>query len=128
VQENDILAITFAPECPAFMEVWRHFAKLQEKLGGSALAGRHLFTLLREGGFTDVTLSVAPEVHWSGSRHFQDWLLNLIENVEGARALLLSHQLASGRQIDAAIAELRIFMSRPDASTFFYWNRAIARK
>ena len=128
VQENNILVNVLHPDCPRFDSVWRRFAELQTRLGGDALIGKKLFPLMREAGFRSVALGVAPEVHWAGSAGFEPWIVNLIQNVRGAEQELVSRGLASAAEIEAAVAEMRQLLGRPDASAFFYWNRASARK
>jgi ubiquinone/menaquinone biosynthesis C-methylase UbiE len=123
-QENNIPIITFYPECPAFEAVWRKFATLQARLGGDALIGKKLFALFKEAGFSEIKLSIQPEIHYSGTESFRPWVENLIGNVAGGAAELERHGLATAAEIGEAIAELRSFSERDDACTIFYWNRA----
>lgn len=128
VQENNVRIIEFWPECPRFEQVWSRFAALQQRLGGDPLIGKKLLPRLRNAGFRDVRLTIQPEVHYSGEAGFRTWIENQIGNVRGAAAALESEGLASMREVDGAIAELRAFAERDDASCFFYWNRAAAVK
>ncbi len=123
-QENNIEINCFDPACPRFEALWRKFGELQARLGGDAYIGRRLFRLLREAGFRDVELSIAPEVHWAGSPGFVPWVVNLIGNIRSAERALLEHALATAPEIAGAIAELDALSRRPDASAIFYWNRA----
>jgi SAM-dependent methyltransferase len=70
IQENNILANEFYPDCPKFDALWRKFAGLQRQLGGDALIGKKLFALLKEAGFETITLSFAPEIHPADSATF----------------------------------------------------------
>ncbi|MFM9995376.1 MAG: class I SAM-dependent methyltransferase [Phycisphaerales bacterium] len=124
-QENNIEINRFDPPCPAFDEVWRKFGELQARLDGDAYVGLRLFRLLREAGFEGVELSIAPEVHWSGSPGFAPWVTNLIGNVRSGERALVDHGLATPAQIAAAIEEVESLMRRDDASAVFYWNRAV---
>jgi SAM-dependent methyltransferase len=124
VQENNILVIVFYPECPRFTRLWEKFAVLQERLGGDALIGKKLLSLLQRAGFGEIKLSIQPEIHYSGKSSFRPWIENQIGNVESAVEQLLTHGLATSEEIDSAIAELRAFLSLDDACAFFYWNRA----
>ena len=94
IQENNVLANEFYPECPKFDAVWEKFAALQSKLGGDALIGKKLFALLRQAGFENSHLSFAPEIHPADSDTFLPWVENMIHNVTGAAALLVSDRLA----------------------------------
>jgi ubiquinone/menaquinone biosynthesis C-methylase UbiE len=123
-QENNILIITFYPECPAFEAVWRKFAELQSRLGGDALIGKRLFALFKEAGFSEIKLSIQPEIHYAGTETFRPWVENLIGNVAGGAAELERHGLATAEEIKETIAEMRSFAERDDACTIFYWNRA----
>jgi SAM-dependent methyltransferase len=123
-QENNILIITFYPECPRFEAVWRKFAGLQAKLGGDALIGKKLFSLFKQAGFKEIRLSVQPEIHYAGAETFRPWIVNLLGNVEGGAGELQKHGLATHEEIEEAIAEMRSFSERDDACTIFYWNRA----
>lgn len=128
VQENNILVNVLWPECPRFDSVWSRFATLQQRMGGDPLIGKKLLPLLRNAGFRDVRLTIQPEVHHSGEAGFRAWIENQIGNVRGAAAGLEAEGLALQREVDEAIAELRAFAERDDASAFFYWNRAAAVK
>lgn len=118
--ENDISLMRLDPPCPAFEAAWQALARYQATLGGDALIGRRLFRLFRAAGFANVELSVQPEVHWAGSPGFEEWIRNVIGNVESARRGI-GDEIA-GR----ASAELQAFLRRDDASCIFIWNRAAA--
>ncbi len=128
VQENDISVNVFEPSCPTFDRLWSQFVVLQSRLGGDALVGRRLFQLFQSAGFSKIELSIQSEVHWSGSAGFVPWVQNLLENVTGAADALVGQSLATRDEIAAVERELRSFMSRPDASAHFYWNRAAGVK
>ena len=120
--ENDISLMRFDPPCPAFEAAWEGLARLQASLGGDALIGRRLFRLFRVAGFTNVELSVQPEIHWAGSPGFAAWVRVVIGNIEGARQGI-------GEEIsDRAVAELEAFLEREDGSVIFGWNRAVGVK
>jgi SAM-dependent methyltransferase len=124
VQENDILIATFDPDCPAFEEIWKRFAGLQSELGGDARIGKKLYSLLTGAGFTDVSLSIAPEVHHAGMPSFAPWLENLIGNVRSAERSLIERRIASAGEIREACQELEALKGRRDSAAFFYWTRA----
>lgn len=128
LQENNILVLVLYPDCPRFTAVWQQFARLQEQLGGDALIGKKLLPLLKAVGFQDITLSIAPEIHAAGTSTFRPSVENLLGNVRSGADELHRRRLATSGEIAAALAELRAFTERDDASLFFYWNRASARK
>lgn len=126
VMENDISLCHFDPPCPRFDEVWAAFARLQATLGGDALIGRRLHRLFREAGFTDVALSLQPELHGWGTPGFAAWVENTIGNFAPAREALLAGGHCSGAQVDGAVTELTTLLADPRASATFAWNRAMA--
>lgn len=128
VQDNDITIIVFDPELPRFETLWRKFARLQSLIGGDATIGKKLFSLFKRTGFREIELSVQPEIHHSGKESFRPWVENLIGIVRGGAAGLRQHGLADDEEITESISELEGFVERHDASTIFYWNRAIGVK
>ena len=106
------------PPTPTFQRVWQEFAALQQRLGGDPFIGRRLLRLLHEAGFREIALSVAPEVHHFGTPHYAAWLENLIGNLRGAEAKLVT------ADVQAACDELRALIQNPVGSTTFYWDRA----
>ncbi|MEQ1758905.1 MAG: methyltransferase domain-containing protein [Vicinamibacterales bacterium] len=126
VCENDTSLVRLDPPCPTFDRVWATFQLYQARLRGDSLIGRRLYRLCRSAGFTDITLSVQPEVHWHGSPAFAPWVTNLVGNVESARAGLIATGMAAPEIIDAAVSELTSLLSNDTASATFAWNRARA--
>ncbi|HEV2912731.1 MAG TPA: methyltransferase domain-containing protein [Pyrinomonadaceae bacterium] len=127
-QENNILILAFYPECERFESVWQRFAQLQMQLGGDALIGKKLFALFKQAGFGGIELSLQPEIHHAGAESFRPWIENLIGNVDSGAAEMQKRGLASADELNAAVAELRFFAERDDASAIFYWNRAAGVK
>jgi len=128
IQENNILINVFYPDCPTFDILWKKFADVQTELGGDALIGKKLFSLLKTGGFDDIALSIAPEIHHYGMPTFTPWIQNLIGNIDGARKNLIDMGGVESKLIDEAIDELTALQNNPHASAYFYWNRAKAVK
>ncbi len=126
IQENDVAVITFDPDLPVYLNLWRKFIQLQSALGGDALIGRKLYGLMKEIGFQDIELSIDPEVHWYGEEGFKTWIDNIIVIVDGARGELIGQGIAAEDEIAGAMRELDAFKSNPGASTYFYWNRVRA--
>lgn len=124
--ENDISLLRLDPPCPIFEDVWYAFQQYQRSLGGDALIGRRLYRLFCSVGFSQIELSVQPEVHWYASLGFPCWIQNLIGNIESARHGLVNSGLCEREQIQKAIVELKEFSGKKEASSHFMWNRAIA--
>jgi len=126
VCENDISLLRFDPPCPSFDRAWETFARFQTSLGGDGLIGRRLFRLLRHAGFSDIELSVQPELHWYGSPGYVACLQNIIGNLESARRGMLSAGVIIERDLDAGVADLERLKTIEDGSSLFVWNRAMA--
>ena len=128
LQENTISLSRLYPDCPVFDRIWGQFVTLQEKLGGDAEIGIKLFSLLHRAGFTNLTPSMAKEIHFRAKGTLEGWIDNLIGNVEGAAQKLIEFELCKEQDIQQALEELQNFKALPDASAYFYWNRMEATK
>jgi len=126
VCENDISLLRFDPPCPSFDRAWETFARFQTSLGGDGLIGRRLFRLFRHAGFSDIELSVQPELHWYGSPGYVACVQNIIGNLESARRGMLDAGVISQGDLDAGQADLERLMTTEDGSSLFVWNRAMA--
>ncbi len=124
VMENDTSLVRFDPPCPAFQAVWSVFSRYQWQLGGDAFIGRRLYRLLQAAGWTQIELSLQPEVHWSGSPDFGPWIDNLLGNLDSVRAGLIEAAVCTPDQIALVEQELKKFANRTDATALFAWNRA----
>jgi ubiquinone/menaquinone biosynthesis C-methylase UbiE len=124
--ENDITLIRLDPPCPTFQNVLDAFQSLQANLGGDSLIGRRLYRLFRRAGFSQIQLSLQPEVHWHGSPGFSGWMQNVMAILKGAREGLVTSGLCDDALITNAVAELEKTSGLDDASFIFAWNRALA--
>ncbi|MEX2026589.1 MAG: methyltransferase domain-containing protein, partial [Pirellulaceae bacterium] len=114
------------PPCPAFEQVWSAFAEHQRQFGGDGLIGRRLYRLFRDAAFSQIELSIQPELHWHGSPGFAPWIENLMGNIRSGHQGLIESGLCSPEQIGLALSELSALKPRRDASFTFMWNRAAA--
>jgi ubiquinone/menaquinone biosynthesis C-methylase UbiE len=126
VCENDISLLRLDPECPAFERAWDAFQRHQHNLGGDSHIGRRLYRLFQRAGLANVELSVQPEVHWHGSVGFSGWIENILGNIASAQQGLVESGLCDREQLNAAVAELNGLLENSQASSCFFWNRAIA--
>jgi SAM-dependent methyltransferase len=126
VCENDVSLLRFDPPCPAFDRAWEVFTRFQTMLGGDGLIGRRLYRLFRSAGFTDIQLSVQPEVHWHGSPGYVAWVHNIIGNLESAREGMLAAGAISESELNAGVADLEQLKTDDKGSALFVWNRAMA--
>lgn len=128
VQENDVSLQRYDPPAPRVERLWGSIAALQKKLGGDALIGSKLHGLLTDAGFNSIELSLAPEVHQSGTREFALWIENEMGIFTGCAGDLVTHGLSTREEVDAAVVELRAFLKRHRAASLFAWNRARSTK
>jgi len=128
IQENAILLLKMYPECAVFNEVWHAFARYQSDIGGDAMIGLRLYELLKQAGFIQPELSMAPELHYKETGTLIPWVDNLIGNIRGAKDPLISGNYISEEQYTDALNELEDFKVNENASSYFYWNRARASK
>ncbi|HEY9167198.1 MAG TPA: methyltransferase domain-containing protein [Candidatus Kryptonia bacterium] len=126
--ENNIAMNLFYPKCPVYEKLWNDLGTLQEMLGGDAYIGKKLMVLFRDAGFRKIELSIQPEVHYSHSPAFELWVENTLSVLQGAKQGIVEHGVASALEFDLVAVELREFKKRKDASTVFYWNRAVGTK
>jgi 2-polyprenyl-3-methyl-5-hydroxy-6-metoxy-1,4-benzoquinol methylase len=128
VEENDVGLQRYDPPVPRAKKMWSLIVQLQKMLGGDALIGSKLFGLLAAAGFKKINLSLGPEVYASGTPGFRTWIKNQIGIFRGCAEDLLKHRLATPGDTEGAVTELREFLDRPHAATWFAWNRASSRK
>lgn len=128
LQENNILIHATDPDCPAFEQLWRQFAILQRQLAGDGEIGKRLFGLLRQAGFTEIQLSIQPEIHPHGSPGFAPWIENLRHIVQSQQDELIGRGLATSTEVIQGLGELSACLENPNACAWFYWNRAVGMK
>jgi ubiquinone/menaquinone biosynthesis C-methylase UbiE len=128
IQENSILLMELYPDCPYFKKVWKAFADYQSGIGGDAMIGLRLYEMMKQAGFENPELSMAPEIHYHEKGTLEPWIDNLIGNILGARDPLIKNNFITIRDFSRAIRELKDFKKLEYASSYFYWNRARAVK
>jgi ubiquinone/menaquinone biosynthesis C-methylase UbiE len=128
IQENSILLLELYPDCPHFKKAWQAFADYQSGIGGDAMIGLRLYEMLKQVGFENPELGMAPELHYHEKGSLVPWIDNLIGNIMGARDPLVQNGFISAREFNLAVSELGDFKNLEYASSYFYWNRANARK
>lgn len=84
------------------------------------MIGIKLFYLLKIAGFTEIELSIAPEIHSKDSATFESWIDNLIGNIIGVKEKLFELKMASVKEIQEVIEELNNFKKNEFSSTYFY--------
>jgi ubiquinone/menaquinone biosynthesis C-methylase UbiE len=128
IQENNILINAMDPDCPIYTFVLHKFVALQAHMGGDGEIGKKLFRLLKQQGFSSIDISIEPEVHNFDMPTYDGWISNAIKILIGAKTRLLQLDGMSEQVFQKVIQELEDIRTNPFGSTFFYWNRASARK
>ncbi len=128
VDEVDVSSQRYDPPTPAFDLAWQAVTRLQEKLRGDNLLGSKLPRLLMSAGFTEVRAIAEPVVYQSGTAEFETWIDNERAIIAGCAEELASHDLLTGDEMAAAIAELHELKSHESATSWYCWFRATGRK
>jgi arsenate reductase len=128
VEENDNSLQRYDPPCPQFEHLWRQFSILQGKLGGDGSIGSKLFRLMRRAGFTDVRLMANPHFYAAGTEEFACWVENESAILRGAAEEMIRHDLARVEEVEGAVAELLALLQNSEASSWFYFSQALARR
>jgi SAM-dependent methyltransferase len=119
LQDDDHDVLRLWPEPPGLGPVWQAYMRTYDRLGNDPYIGRRLVSLLHEAGAKPV------RNHWLffgscvGHRLFEPLAENLIHILEGARETVLAEALLDASYYDATLANLRIWMRRPDAATWY---------
>lgn len=122
-QENAILHLEFYPECLRFKSLWQKFVDLQSRIGGDAMIGIKMYSLLKSAGFRHLKLSVAPQNHHYDEEEFHMWVDNIIGNAESAKEELIRRGMVSPEEFHKAIRELEDLKRNELAAGYFCWNR-----
>lgn len=128
VIEGDHGSCYWHPETPASQTVWQCLIRVQARLGGDSLIGRHLFPLLAEAGFAGVSVSPCP-VYCDASR--QDWVdgfvrKTIIAMVEGVKMQSLKLGLTDEQTWRQGILDLHQIADRPDGTFNYTFFKAVA--
>jgi ubiquinone/menaquinone biosynthesis C-methylase UbiE len=120
VIEGDHGSTYFHPESPLASQTIQCLIDIQAQLGGNSLIGRQLYPLLKNAGFTDV--SVSPRMVYVDSSKpglVEGFTRNtFIAMVEGVRQEALARKLMTADQWDKGIAEL--YASAGEDGVFCY--------
>lgn len=128
VEENDISVQRYDPDCPKFELVWEKFAQLQTQLGGDAYIGRRLTPMFIDAGFHDVELRLRPMIFSAQDPGLRSWIENEIGIIKVCTGRLTQDGYLTASEIEASIQELQNLMKNPRATSWFYFNQALAQK
>jgi ubiquinone/menaquinone biosynthesis C-methylase UbiE len=123
-QESDISSLKCFPPHPAWDRLRDSIAAVLEAVGGDPRFGQRLYRMARTEGMKSV--EYRPFV--VGVRSGDAMTDYLPSTVESMRSALLEHRIISAAELDAALAECRAHLARPDAVFSLYttvqvWGR-----
>jgi SAM-dependent methyltransferase len=119
LEDDDHDVLRLHPEPPGVATLWRGYMATYDRLGNDPVVGRRLVTLLTEAG-------AAPRCNtWlffgacAGDPRLGPLVENMAGLLEGARDEILAGGSMNRAEIDRALAALRAWGQRPDASFWF---------
>ncbi len=117
-EDHDVLRLW--PEPPGVVAMWRAYIESYTARGNDPYVGRKLTALLHEAGAAP--LRAAPI--WfgvsAGEPLFEVWVQNFHGVMVGAREAILSTGRIDAAALEAALAALREWGTRPDAASWYF--------
>jgi ubiquinone/menaquinone biosynthesis C-methylase UbiE len=128
-QEPDIETLNCYPPHPAWQRLRLALAQVFPAVGGETRLARELFGLLRHAGLEDVRY----RPFLVGFRSDHPMVEYLPTTVEAIRARLLERGIVGAGELDAALADCRAHLARPDTVSTYHtvvqaWGRKPALK
>lgn len=116
------------PECPGFDVLWQAYIRSYDRLGNDPYIGRRLVQLLHQVGMHQTRNTFIFFGDCAGNPTFEAFADNIIGVVNGARSVILAHQLLSEEIFDAGIAAMQQWKKRGDAALWYAMHWAEAYK
>ena len=123
-QEPDVSSLQCFPPHPAWQRLGDAIAGVFTAIGGDTRIGQKLYAMLRAAGLKEVQYRPFVVGVRSGDP-MTDFLPATVESMRGA---LLAHRVITEAELDAALAECRAHLARPDVVFSLYttvqtWGR-----
>ncbi len=116
------------PECPGFKELWQAYIRSYDRLGNDPYVGRRLVQLLHEAGMHRIRNTFVFFGDCAGNSTFEAFVDNMIGVVNGARSVIIEHQLLTASVFDQGIADMHQWKKRKDAALWYAMHWAEAYK
>lgn len=116
------------PECPGFNELWQAYIRSYDRLGNDPYLGRRLVQLLHDAGMHKIRNTFIFFGDCAGNSTFEAFVDNIIGVVNGARSVIIDHQLLSASFFDQGIAAMHKWKKRKDAALWYAMHWAEAYK
>jgi SAM-dependent methyltransferase len=108
VIEGDHGSCFFHPETAEAVKAWNSLVEVQARLGGDSLIGRQVYPLLKQAGFSDVTVSPRMVYSDSSRPHMEEGFVRrtIIPMVEGIRESAIEMNIIDAETFDRGIRDL----------------------
>jgi SAM-dependent methyltransferase len=119
LEDDDHANLRLWPEPPGFDLIWNAYLQSYFKMGNDPYIGRRLVSMIHEAGAAPMRNASLSISSCSGSPSFPP-LLNIVKALlRGARKTMLSENLLTERQYDAAVTSVEAWGRRPDAALWY---------
>jgi len=130
VIEGDHGSCYFFPTSDAARRAWSCLIRVQEQLGGDSLIGRRLYPLLRQAGYSEVTVSPRMVYADQSNPELMDWFVGktIVPMVEGVEQEAIDRQLIEVPVWEQGLADLRAVRYASDGTFCYTFFKAVGRK
>jgi SAM-dependent methyltransferase len=129
VIEGDHGSCFFHPETEAGVKTWNSLVEVQARLGGDSLIGRQVYPLIKQAGFSDITVSPRMVYSDSSRPHMEEGFVRrtIIPMVEGVRESATGMGIIDTDTFDRGIEDLH--RTAAEYGTFNYmFFKGVGRK
>jgi len=130
VIEGDHGSCYFSPSSEAARRAWNCLIQVQEQLGGDSLIGRRLYPLLREAGYSEVTVSPRMVYADQSKPVLMEGFVGktIVPMVKGVEREAIARQLIEPAVWEAGLADLRAIESADEGTFCYTFFKAVGRK
>lgn len=129
VIEGDHGSCFFHPETEDAVKAWNSLVEVQARLGGNSLIGRQVYPLIKQAGFSDITVSPRMVYSDSSRPHMEEGFVRrtIIPMVEGVRESATGMGIIDTDTFDRGIEDLH--RTAAEYGTFNYmFFKGVGRK
>lgn len=129
VIEGDHGSCFFHPETKEAVKAWDSLIDVQARLGGDSLIGRQVYPLIKQAGFSDITVSPRMVYSDSSRPHMEEGFVRrtIIPMVEGVRENAIEMGIIDAEAFDMGIEDLH--RTAAEYGTFNYmFFKGVGRK
>lgn len=129
VIEGDHGSCFFHPETGEAVKAWNSLVEVQARLGGNSLIGRQVYPLIKQAGFSEITVSPRMVYSDSSRPHMEEGFVRrtIIPMVEGVRESAIGMGIIDADTFDRGIGDLH--RTAAEYGTFNYmFFKGVGRK